>query len=175
MMIGLFHGTCITIISITGKYLYIMVNSSHRPSRRRWIQRRPATSMQDIPNIMVFLGKEGQKLPSITTRINVVSILLETLVESFFSLPDLTNNKINGILFFTNLNIPWNTWNVMSRSFRKVLRRISIWFRTWRGQEYIWGLLCQILIFRRNLRWCRWQKPDLRSMLSPYICFSPSP
>ena len=108
-MIGFFQKISIIKSSRTVEDQYIMVNSSHRPSRRRGIQRRPATSMQDIPNIMVFLGKEGQKLPSITTRINVVSILLETLVESFFSLPDLTNNKINGILFFTNLNIPWNT------------------------------------------------------------------
>ena len=58
----------------TGEDLYTMVNSVHRPSRRKERQRRNAPSMQDLPSLMAFPEKEIQLYPSSPTRINAVSI-----------------------------------------------------------------------------------------------------
>ena len=60
--------------SRTGEELYTMVNSVHRPPRRKEIHSRYATSMQALPSLMAFLEKESQKYPSSPTRINSVSI-----------------------------------------------------------------------------------------------------
>ena len=60
--------------SRTGEDLYIMVNSVHRPSRRKEIQRRYAPSMQALPSLMAFLDKEIQRYTSSPTWINAVRI-----------------------------------------------------------------------------------------------------
>ena len=56
-MIGLFQNINMMNNSITGEDLYIMVNSVHRPSRRKERQRRHAPSMQALPNLMAFIDK----------------------------------------------------------------------------------------------------------------------
>ena len=61
-------------ISITGKYVFTMVNSARRTSRRREEQRRYAPSIQDISSLMGFLEKEIRKSLSNPTRINAVII-----------------------------------------------------------------------------------------------------
>ena len=43
--------------SITGYYLYIMVDFVHRHSRRKEIQRIHAPSMKALPILMTFLEK----------------------------------------------------------------------------------------------------------------------
>ena len=53
--------------------------------------------------------------------------------------------------------------------------QINMWFRTWHGQEYTWGILCQILFFRRYSHWCHWQQPDMRSLLPPWLHLYPIP
>ena len=58
----------------TGEDLYLLVNSVHRTSRGKEIQRRHAQSMQALPSLLAFLDKEIQKYPSIPTGINAVSI-----------------------------------------------------------------------------------------------------
>ena len=60
--------------SRTGDYLYTMVNSVHRTSRRKEIQRIHAPSMQALPSLMAYLEMESQKYPSSTTSINAVSV-----------------------------------------------------------------------------------------------------
>ena len=45
---------------MNGEDLYIMVNSVHRPSRRRETQRRHDPSMQYLPSLMALLDKEIQ-------------------------------------------------------------------------------------------------------------------
>ena len=47
--------------SITDKDLSIMVSSARRLSRRRERQRIHAPSMQALPILMKFIGKESQK------------------------------------------------------------------------------------------------------------------
>ena len=65
-------------VSRTGEDLYTMINSAHRTSSRREIQRIDDTSMQALTSLMEFLGKEIQKYPSSHTRINAVSTLSGT-------------------------------------------------------------------------------------------------
>ena len=60
--------------SRTGADIYIMVNSVHRPSKRKERQRKHDPSMQDLPSLMPLLDKESQQYPSSLTRINAVSI-----------------------------------------------------------------------------------------------------
>ena len=55
-MIGFPQKISIMNSSITGEDLYIMVNSSHGPSRRRERQRRHALSMQALTSLMTLLG-----------------------------------------------------------------------------------------------------------------------
>ena len=72
---------------------------------------------------------------------------------------------INGMWYFFSMSDPHNqvkkwgllinqsfsslvTWNSTQRSVRRVLWRISTWFRNWNGQECTWGLLCQMLFFK---------------------------
>ena len=73
-MIGLFQEINIIKSSITGEDIYTMVNSIHRPLKRRKTQRRHDLSMQDLPSLMAFLEKKSHKYPSSPTRINAVSI-----------------------------------------------------------------------------------------------------
>ena len=62
------------ISSRTDEDLSIMVNSTLRTSRRRETQSRYKPNMQDLTSLMEFLGKDGHKYSSSTTRINDVSI-----------------------------------------------------------------------------------------------------
>ena len=159
--------------SRTREKLYIIVNSSHRTSSRIEIQKRHDLSMQDLPSLMAFLGKESHKYPSIPTRINAVSIW--SRMECGMSSPFQTHTikRWSGIFFYISLYFPWTMWTAMYRVFRKAMRQISMWFRTWHGQEYTWGVLYQILFFRRYWHWFRWQKPDLSSLLPPWLHLSP--
>ena len=99
--------------------------------------------MQALPSLMTFLGKESQQYPSSPTRINAMSIW--SGMECGISSPFQTHaiKIINGVLFYTSLDFPWNAWNTMYRVFRKALRQISMLFRTWRGQECTRGVLCK--------------------------------
>ena len=72
IMIGLFQGISTMNSSRTSKDLSIIVNYDCRPSRRIEIQRKHAPIMQALPILMEFLGKEIQKYPSSSTRINDV-------------------------------------------------------------------------------------------------------
>ena len=155
--------------SITGKKLLTMVNSVRKISRRREIQRKHARSMQALLSLMAFLEKEIQRYPSSTTSIIAVSIWSGMECGMSFTLNTHAIKRRYGILFYMSLNFPWNTWDTMYRVFWKSLRRISMLFRIWRGQECTWGVLYQILFFRRLCHWCRWQQPYLRSMLPPWL------
>ena len=171
-MIRLFQRINMMKNSRTGEDLYTMVNSVHRPSRRKERQRRNAPSMQDLPSLMAFPEKEIQLYPSSPTRINDVSIW--SGMECGISSPFQTHKikRRGGIFLYISLYFPWNTWNETYRVFWKDLRRISMSFRTWRVQEYTWGVLYQILFFRRYCHWCHWQQPDLRSLSPPWLHFS---
>ena len=140
-IIWLFQEINIMKSSRTEEDLYIMVNSVHRPLKRRERQRRNVLSMQDLPSLMAFLGKEIQRYSSSPTSINAVSIW--SGMEYGTSSPFQTHaiNRRSGIFFYISLYFPWNMWEAMCRVFRKDLRRISMLFRTWRGQEYTWGVL----------------------------------
>ena len=156
IMIGLFHKTNMMKNSRNGEDLYTMVNFVHRPSRRNKRQMRHAPSMQALPNLMAFLEKESQQYPSSPTRINAVSIW--STMECGTSSPYQTHGikRRGGIFFYTNLDLHWIMSKAMYRVFWKALRRISMLFRIWRGQECTWGVLYQILLFRRYWHWCRW-------------------
>ena len=150
-----------------------MVNSASRISRRRERQMRHALSMQALSSLMGFQGKEIHKYPSSSIIINAVSIWSEMECGIYFPLQTHKINRRSGIFFYISLDFPWNTWNTMYRVFRKTLRRISMLFRTWCGQECTWGVIFQIIFFRRYWYWCCWQQPYLRYMLPPWILFSP--
>ena len=60
--------------SRTGEGLSTIVNSAHRTSKRREIQRRHAPGIQALPSLMAFLWKERHKHLSSPTRINAMSI-----------------------------------------------------------------------------------------------------
>ena len=92
-MIGLFQNINMTKNSITGEDLYIMVNSVHRPSRRKYRQKRHAPSTHALPSLRVFLYKESQQYPSSPTRINSVSIWSGMECWDVFSLPGLHNKE----------------------------------------------------------------------------------
>ena len=59
-MIGFFQRINMMKNSKTEEELYIMVNSFHRPSRRKERQRRHDPSMPALPSLMDFLEKEIQ-------------------------------------------------------------------------------------------------------------------
>ena len=149
-----------------------MVNSVHIPSRRRIRHRRYATSMQDLPSLMVFLEKEIQRYPSSPTRINSVSIWSGMKCGTYSLFQTHTIKRRGENIFYISLYFPWNKWNAMYRVFWKDPRRISMLFITWRGQECTWWVLYKILFFRRYLYWCHWKQPDLRSFSSPWLHFS---
>ena len=155
-MIGLSQKIIIMKSSITGEELYIMVNSSQRPSMRRERQSRNAISMKYLRILMVFLGNEIQKYPSIPTRINAVRIWSGMKCGMSYPFHTHAIKRRSGILFYTSIYFPWTTWNSIYRFFIKSLRQISMLFRNWRGQEYTWGLICKIVFFRRYWHWCRW-------------------
>ena len=134
VMIGLYQGISTIKSSKTGKGLSIMVDSDSRPSRRRERQRRHAPIIQYLPSLMVFLGKERHKYPSIPTRTNSVSTWsgMECGVSSPFQTHAI--NIRSGIFLYISLYFSWATWNATYRVFRKALMQMSMWFRTWRGQ-----------------------------------------
>ena len=61
-------------ISITDKYLFIMVNSACIPSRIILIQRIHAPIIQYLPSLMKLTGKERYQYTSIHTKINFARI-----------------------------------------------------------------------------------------------------
>ena len=128
--------------------------------------------MQSVLILIAFLGKENQKYPLITTRINAMSILswMECGVYSPFQTH--TIKWRGAIFFYISLDFPWNKWNNMYRVFRKALSQISMWFRNWRGQEDTWGVLYQIIFFSGYWHWCHWQQPYLRSMFPLWLMSS---
>ena len=118
-----------------------------------------------------------QALPSLTeqsstTRTNDMSIWPGMECGTSYTYQTPTIHTRIGILFYISLYFPWNIWNSMYRVLRKALRQISMWFRTLRGHEYTWGVICQMLFLRRYWHFWRWQKPYLKSMLPPWINFS---
>ena len=98
--------------SRTGEDLYIMVNSVNRPLKRREIHRIYALSMQDLPSLMSFLGKESHQYPSSPTGINVVSILpgMECVISSPFQKH--TIKIIIGVSFYIGLDSRWTKLKV---------------------------------------------------------------
>ena len=151
----------------------MIVNSSHRPSNIIYRHRRHDLSMQDLTSLMEFLGKEIQKYPSSTTMISVVSIWSEIEFGMYSPFHTHATKRSSSIFFYISIHLPWTTWNAICRVFGNALRQISILFRTWRGQEFTWGVLCQILSFRRYWHWCHLQQSDLKSLSPPWINFSP--
>ena len=95
--------------SRTGEDPYIIVNSAHIPSRIREIQRRHDLSMQALPSLMEFLGKERQKYTLSPKRINAVST--SSGMEYGMSSPFQTHAiKIrSGIFFYISLDFPLTT------------------------------------------------------------------
>ena len=160
-------------ISRTGEDLYIIVNYAHRHSGRGEIQRRYALSMQDLPSLMELIGNESHKYSSIPKMLNAVRIWSGIECEMSSPLQTHAIKRILGILLYISLYFTWTTWTAMFIVFIKALRHINMWFRTWRGQECTWVILCQILLFRRYCHWCLWKKPDLRSLLRPWLHLSP--
>ena len=154
-IIGLFQKTNMMKNLRTGEDLYTMVNSVHRPSRKNERQRRHAPSMQALPSLMEFLGNERQRYPSSPKGIN--SVRIGSTMECGTSSPFQTHaiKRRDGIFFYINLDFHWTMSKAMYRVFWKALRRISMLFRIWRGQECIWGVIYQILFFRRYWHWCR--------------------
>ena len=114
-MIGLFQKTNMMMNSRNGEDLYTMVNSVHRPSRRKEIQRRHATSMQALTSLMAFLEKESQQYPSSPTRINAVSILSIMECGKSYTFQTHTIKRRGGIFFYINLYFPWNMSKAMYR------------------------------------------------------------
>ena len=92
--------------SRTVEDLYIMVNSAHRPSRRKERQRRYDLSMQALPILMAFLGKEIHQYPSSPTRINYVSTW--SGMECDMSYPFQTHviKIISGNFFYISIDFP---------------------------------------------------------------------
>ena len=149
-----------------------MFNLIHRPSRRNERQRRHAPSMQALPSLMAFLEKESQQYPSSPTRINAVSILSGMECGTYFPFHTHAINRRGGIFFYVSLDFPCTMSKAIYRVFWKALRRISMLFRIWRGQECTWGVLSQILFFIRYWNWCRWHQRYLRSLSLPWLHFS---
>ena len=162
IIIGFLQGIITMNSSKDDKDLSIMANYVCIPSRRRGRQRIHALSMQDFTSLMAFLWIEIQKYPSSTTSIN--SMITWSGMEFGMSSTSHTHaiNRRRGIFLYISIYFLWTTWNAMYRVFRKSLRQIIMLFRTWRGQEYSWGLLWQIIFFRRYLHWCHLKQPDLR-------------
>ena len=150
-----------------------MVNSACIPSSRRVIHRRHAPSIQALQSLMELLGKEIHKSTLIPTRINIVRIWLVMGYGVSSPYQNLTINRRSGTFFFISLDFPWTTWNATSKSFRNILRRISICFRTCRGHDCTCGALSNIIFFRKYWHWCCWYQPYLRSMLPLWIHLSP--
>ena len=73
-----------------------------------------------------------------------------------FSLPYPCNKDKKWDLLLHQSRFFLAKWNTMYRVFRKALRQISMWFTTWCGNEYTWGLLSQRIFFRRHWHWWRW-------------------
>ena len=149
-----------------------MVNYASRPSSRRERKIRLAPSRQYLPSLMALLGKERKKCPSSPTSINAVSTWSD--MECGMSSPFHTHaiKRRSRIFFYISLYFPWDTWNIMYRVFRKSLRHISMWLRTWCGQDNTWWVLCQILFIRRYWHWLCWQKLDMRSLSPPRLHLS---
>ena len=85
----------------------------------------------------------------------------------FSFLKTLLTNIIIGIFFLFSPYLLWTTWNTKPRYSRRVLMRINTWFIIWRGHEYIWVLLCQILFFIRHCQRHHQEQLLSRSIFPP--------
>ena len=108
-----------------------------------------------------------------STRIDSVRIWTGIVFKISPSHQTLAITRIIGAFFYTNIYFHWTTWDSMWRYFKNVLRRISIWFITWCGQESTWGSLCQFIFFIRYCYLWPLQQPETSSMSPPWINLSP--
>ena len=115
---------------------------------------RLAPILQALSRLMGFQDNKTRKSPSNPAGINAVSIWPGMESEMYSPFQTHTVKKRIGIFFYISLHFPWNTCNAMYRVFRKALRQVSIFLKTWNCQECIWGALCCLIFFIIYWNWC---------------------
>ena len=145
MIIVLFNVTYTKSSSRTVKVLSITINYAHIIPRIILSQGWHASSMKFLLSLMKSLINEIHKYPPSHTSINAMRKLSGMGYWVSYPLQTLSTNRRSCIFFSVSFNSPWTMWNAtMLRAFRRVLRK-----KTWCGQEYTWGSLCKMILFRR--------------------------